>query len=65
MVEIDEKTCEDIYDIDGNSLRVQIYLVLMKILQIKNGLNSLKLCGQKVVNVVNLQMRIMLFVKRI
>jgi hypothetical protein len=65
MVEIDEKTCEDIYDIDGNSLRVQIYLVLMKILQIKNGLNSLRLCGPKVVNVVNLQMRIMLFVKRI
>jgi hypothetical protein len=65
MVDSDERISEDIYDIDGRNLRVQICLVLMKILQIRNGLNSLKLCGQKVVNVANLRMQIILFVKRI
>ena len=65
MAEIDEKIYEDIYDIDGKNLLVQVYLVLMEKPQIKNGLNSLKLYGQKVTNVVVLLMLIMLYVKRI
>jgi hypothetical protein len=64
-VDNEEKIFEDIYDIDGKSSRVLIYLALMKKLQTKNGLSFLNLCGQKVVIVESLLMLIMLFVRRI
>ena len=65
MVDNDERISEGIFDIDGKNLLVQIHLVSMKKLQIKNGLDFLNLFGQKVANAENLQMQIILSVKRI
>jgi hypothetical protein len=65
MVDDEVKIYEDILDIDERNLRNQICLVWMKKLRIRNGLNSLNLCGQKAMIVETQLMEKMLYVKRI